>query len=579
MSIFRSHLFPHIAFVSILAAVTFFGLTRLRRGLAETRETRRRHQHAWSAIQRCEQIRQRLRFCRSRIDRGDPPDRPPRRDPLFATEYDSVSDALSEAAADFAQLSEVHSRQLQKIDESFRELIASDLSAEEFNEEATQRMFVLDLVVDKTEEVARADLDALSKQLFEAENQFGKDAMLVFVLLVILALSYLYAVNWLLARPIYSLAATAREVTEGDLRARARANFDGPVSQLARDFNNMVDILVASLAEEEKAVRKLRVQARALKEANEHKSRFLANVSHELKTPLNAIIGFADILQAAGETGLTDQQRDYLNRIFVAGNHLLGMISDLIDLAKLDLDALNLKNEPCDLAVVAAEARDMMAAAVEKKGLELVMKAPNEVEATIDGRRVKQILINLLSNAIKFTREGGRIELSLDADDTEVVLRVRDNGIGISRANQKRIFEDFVQLDSALHRQHEGTGIGLTLTRRLVELMTGRLELESDEDKGSTFSVFLPRRLKVKDTAATKADAADRSDGGEAESAGPPLAADDSDDADKPGGADKPDGADKSDGADKPDDADKSDGTDKSDDEATAKNEAGEGAG
>ena len=207
------------------------------------------------------------------------------------------------------------------------------------------------------------------------------------------------------------------------------------------------------------------------------------------------MIGFADIMLAGQHGELTERQEDYLNRIFKAGTHLLSMITDLIDLAKLDLGALSLINEPSDVFGICKEASEMLQPQLDAKEHKLQLKCPPDLdEMEIDPRRLKQILINLLGNAIKFTPDGGTITLSVSASD-QLIIKVIDTGIGISKADQKRIFQDFVQLDSALHRHHEGTGIGLTLTRRLVELMEGTLTLESAPKKGSTFTVSLPVRL------------------------------------------------------------------------------------
>ncbi len=336
-------------------------------------------------------------------------------------------------------------------------------------------------------------LQELSSLQTIAFRNLKRTTIITFLVLIVLSVTYLYAVNLLLAGPIKSLASVARSVTSGKLRVRAPREAGGPVATLAHDFNRMVDMLVRSLNEQERALAKLRIRTRDLQAANEHKNRFIANISHELKTPLNAIIGFADILLSTHHGELSERQRNYLHRIFKAGDHLLAMICDLIDVMKLDLNALNLKPETFDIREQTEEIVELMRPQVDKKQHQMDVRIDNNLpEANMDLTRYKQILMNLMSNAVKFTPEEGKLDISLRFEDDHFVLKVRDNGIGISKVDQKRIFQDFIQLDSRLHRQHEGTGIGLALTRRLVDLMGGAMNLDSVPEKGSVFTVELP---------------------------------------------------------------------------------------
>lgn len=332
------------------------------------------------------------------------------------------------------------------------------------------------------------DLRAASRALF-------LEASLALLTLVVLAVTYAVAVNLTLTRPLRSLAAVARQVTSGDLTARAPPRGTAQVTALTDDFNEMVAILVQSLHEEEQVVRQLRRKTRELEEANRHKSHFLANVSHELKTPLNAIIGFADILSAEHHGTLNQRQLDYMKRIFAAGQHLLAMISDLIDIAKLDLGSMSLKVAEVDVTPTIRDLVDMLGPQIQEKHHHVACQLPEEgIVIETDPRRFRQIILNLLSNAIKFTPAEGEIRIGARRDAGRVCISVADNGVGIARADRERIFEDFVQLDSVLHRRHEGTGIGLPLSRRLAVLMHGEISLESQPGEGSTFEVTLPLR-------------------------------------------------------------------------------------
>lgn len=344
---------------------------------------------------------------------------------------------------------------------------------------------------------ATADLPELHR---EAQRQFeaasdrlgrlaavrqGTAVGLVAGLLLLLALARA-SDWWYRERPLRRLAETARRVGEGDLQARAPLPADPDLAALTREFNQMLDVLVESLEDEQRALAELEL-------ANRHKSRFLATVSHELKTPLNAIIGFADILQADLHGPLTERQRDYLHRLETAGEDLRRLVADLIDTAKLDLGALALAPAPFAVAELLAELAAQMAPQAGARHQRLTVACPSGLPSLVQDRgRIKQILLNLLSNAHKFTPDGGELRLEASLAGHTWRLTVADRGIGIPEAELERIFEDFVQLDSELHRRHEGTGIGLGLARRLARLMGGDLEVVSRPGEGSRFTLCLP---------------------------------------------------------------------------------------
>ena len=219
-------------------------------------------------------------------------------------------------------------------------------------------------------------------------------------------------------------------------------------------------------------------------------------MSHELRTPLNAIMGFAEAIRdgVAGEP--TAEQREFAGDIYQAGRQLLGMINDILDLAKVEAGAMELTLEPCDLAVLIDEVVRVARGLARRKSIELASDVePRPLEITADALKVKQVLYNLLSNAVKFTGAGGKVSVEARLGKETAQIRVTDTGIGIAPADLDAIFDEFRQVDSSLTRKHEGTGLGLALTRRLVRLHGGEITVESELGRGSTFTVTLLRDL------------------------------------------------------------------------------------
>jgi len=231
----------------------------------------------------------------------------------------------------------------------------------------------------------------------------------------------------------------------------------------------------------------------AAEAANISKSQFLANMSHELRTPLNAIIGFSDML-AMGLTGeLQGQQLEYARIINQSGQHLLEIVNDLLDLAKIDAGKFPLEADDTDPHELANACVEIVKEAAQAAGLQLSIECEPALPAVIaDERRLKQVLLNLLTNSIKFTGSGGSVVLAARrAKDGGIAFEVRDTGIGMTPDETARVFADFEQADSSTTRRFGGTGLGLAIARQLVELMGGRLSLVSTPGKGSTFSFDL----------------------------------------------------------------------------------------
>jgi protein-histidine pros-kinase len=230
-----------------------------------------------------------------------------------------------------------------------------------------------------------------------------------------------------------------------------------------------------------------------LQDASRLKSEFLATMSHELRTPLNGIIGFSEFLIDEKAGALNARQKEYLTDVLASGRHLLRLINDVLDLSKIEAGRMDIVAERFDLASAVDEVCGVVSPIARSKSISLVRHVSEEVaQVILDRHRFVQILYNLLSNAIKFTNTAGEVNLSLDREGDMLRLQVRDTGIGISPENLQKLFLEFQQLDSGTGRRHDGTGLGLVLTKRLSELQHGSVRVESEVGKGSVFTVQLP---------------------------------------------------------------------------------------
>lgn len=289
-------------------------------------------------------------------------------------------------------------------------------------------------------------------------------------------------------------------------------------------FNETLDNAVKRrTAELWDAYTKLQEQNILIKEADRLKSEFLANMSHELRTPLNSVIGFSEILLDTG--GIDEKRKKYILNIQTSGRHLLEIINEILDFSKIEAGRMSTNFEEFPVNLIFDEAVSVMSHAILKKRLSLKVNINKEVSSVVSDRtKVKQIIYNLLANAVKFTPEEGSVQITakiisdfglriseLDGRDGQSAIRspqsaieisVKDSGIGIDKKDHDKIFKPFMQVDGSLSRSYEGTGLGLALTKRLVEFLGGRIWFESESGKGSTFYFILP----VKQVAAKAKD-------------------------------------------------------------------------
>jgi signal transduction histidine kinase/DNA-binding response OmpR family regulator len=258
-------------------------------------------------------------------------------------------------------------------------------------------------------------------------------------------------------------------------------------------------------AEVQEANRRLEATNQELLRAKEEaergsrfKDQFLSTMSHELRTPLNAVLGFSDLLADESYGPLNDRQRRYVGHIHTGGKHLLTLISDILDLSKIEAGRMELTNESLRVEAIFSEVLNVMRPLADKKSQSLSKNSEPGLIVRADSVRFKQVLMNLLGNAIKFTPKGGSIELGAHLTGGRVRVEVRDNGPGIPPAEQQRIFEAFYRLHES-GKKTEGTGLGLAITHRLVELHGGELTLDSELGKGSCFYFSLPVAVAIQD--------------------------------------------------------------------------------
>ncbi|MBL9166229.1 MAG: PAS domain S-box protein [Verrucomicrobiales bacterium] len=231
-----------------------------------------------------------------------------------------------------------------------------------------------------------------------------------------------------------------------------------------------------------------------LQNAAEAKNRFLANMSHELRTPLNGIIGFSEFLVDEKPGSLNLKQKEYLGDVLHSAGHLLQLINDVLDLAKIEAGKMDVSPETFQIRQAIDEVRAVIQGAARKKQVSTVMNISPELgEVRLDQQKFKQVLYNLLSNGVKFSQPGSEVDITASAQEGRALrIEVTDRGIGIRREDLDRLFKEFEQLDAGEGRRFEGTGLGLALTKRLVELQGGSISVESQPGKGSTFTVLLP---------------------------------------------------------------------------------------
>ncbi|HEX8568614.1 MAG TPA: ATP-binding protein [Caulobacteraceae bacterium] len=282
------------------------------------------------------------------------------------------------------------------------------------------------------------------------------------------------------------LVMTAADITIIKLQEEGRRRNEEALQQIVK----RLELSQTELAE---LARKYEAEKVKAEGANKAKSEFLANMSHELRTPLNAINGFSEIMLGEMFGPLGDRRyKEYCKDILDSGQHLLALINDILDMSKIEAGKFTLKLQPLSIEEVVEDAVRLMRARAEEGGLVLRAELPPLPEVEADYRAMKQVMLNLLSNALKFTARGGKVTVNAEHLGDRVRVSVTDNGIGISPEDMSRLARPFEQAESQLVKTQQGSGLGLALTKSLVELHQGRLDMQSEPGVGTTVSFTLP---------------------------------------------------------------------------------------
>ncbi len=353
---------------------------------------------------------------------------------------------------------------------------------------AEPMLALLDRITAEQQEMLQRDLAEVRDRILMGERSRVL-ALSIAVLLFGLALVYLFRV---VVGPVRRLTAVAERIGSGDLAARAAVETHDEIGTLAGTINEMGEKLSQTLQALVAAPNQAAKEE--AEEANRSKSAFLANMSHELRTPLNAVIGITEMLEEDAQDLGQDDFIDPLHRIRGAGNHLLQLINEILDLSKIEAGKLDLEYEEIDLKPLIDEIALTAAPLADKNGNRLEIRCPGDIgRMRTDVTRLRQVMLNLLSNACKFTKNG-RVGLDVASDADGLVFAVTDTGIGMTQEQVGKLFQEFRQADSSTTRKYGGTGLGLAISRRLCRLMGGDVTVTSTPDVGSTFTARLPRR-------------------------------------------------------------------------------------
>jgi signal transduction histidine kinase len=365
-------------------------------------------------------------------------------------------------------------------------VVAADEDGVSVNDQGQLRAEAERLAIDLHQDAAEltnratAEANALKAENADAYTASRNLFIVVAAGAIVLALILGYALSWSLIGPIQRIETRLAGIAFGDFSAHVDVTNRDELGTLGANVNQMND--------------ELRRLYDELETTSRHKSEFLANMSHELRTPLNAILGFTQVLRAEMFGPVNEKQAEYLDDMHASGQHLLSLINDVLDLSRVEAGQVELEIGPFSLREALESGVVMVRERAVVGGVSVELAADSEVDVVEgDERRIRQVIFNLLSNAVKFTPSGGAVHVTTARTDGEIRISVADTGPGIAVEDRERIFEEFQQGEAAV-QQREGTGLGLALSKRLVELHGGRIWVDSEVGTGSTFVFTLPAR-------------------------------------------------------------------------------------
>jgi len=300
--------------------------------------------------------------------------------------------------------------------------------------------------------------------------------------------------------------AVSKDITERKSIEEELEKHHEHLEELVTERTSMLDERTENLNKSEKALRflledvndirgDLVIANKKLKELDHLKSMFIASMSHELRTPLNSIIGFTGIILKGIAGEINEEQKDHLERVYRSGQHLLNLITDIIDISKIEAGKMEASVEAFQLDLLIYDAADSLKPQIDKKGLGINITVPPDIQINSDRKRLLQCILNFLSNAVKFT-EKGEIVVTVNENNGMIIIKVKDTGIGMKDEDMNKLFGSFVRLDSHLKTVAPGTGLGLYLTKKIAsEILGGTVYAESIFGQGSIFTIEVPRKL------------------------------------------------------------------------------------
>jgi len=262
--------------------------------------------------------------------------------------------------------------------------------------------------------------------------------------------------------------------------------------ELSKVLKMQVEALQAGIIETNKAYETIKKQNKKIKENEKLQNEFIANISHDLRTPLNSIIGFSELLSNKIFGELTPKQTEYVNDIRLSGLRLLGMINEVLDISKIESRTIKLNYSEIDFNMLVSEVCNILKPLIDKKQISILKNIENHIFFTGDYVKIQQVVFNLVGNALKFSSQNSEVEIFAKIKDNKLIFHVKDNGIGIEKKYHKKIFDKFFQIKNPMSKTEISTGLGLTITKEFVKLHGGRIKLESEPGKGTTFIVSIP---------------------------------------------------------------------------------------